>query len=299
MSLTMRPMRDADDPERMIDLVHATPNAHRHVIDLPYRLCSDSMQVPENVRLWEDDDALVAWAAWQQPFVTLDLACQGDAEEALWEAMIAWAGARFAQIARETGRTLDYFVDAREDDLPWRAFLERHGFRPDPGWQLLHLTRALHTTPAKPNIAAGYTIRPLAGETEIAAYVDLHRAAFGTTNMTAQWRARILRMPQYAPTTDLVAAAPDGAIAAFCICWLHIGTSGIEGQIEPLGVHPAHQGHGLGRAILLEGLRRLHAHGARMAHIEVEAANGAARHLYEHDGGFQRHYTALKYMREF
>jgi ribosomal protein S18 acetylase RimI-like enzyme len=149
-------------------------------------------------------------------------------------------------------------------------------------------------------VPAGYAVRPLAGEVEIEPYVHLHRAAFGTTNMTVAWRKRILGAAQHAPDLDLVAVAPDGALAAFCIGWLHQGVEGVEGQIEPLGVHPEHQGRGLGRALLFETLRRMmHQHGVDLAHIEVERDNTTARRLYERDGGFSPSYRALKYRRRF
>ena len=73
---------------------------------------------------------------------------------------------------------------------------------------------------------------------EIAAYVNLHQAVFESKNMTVAWRERTLQRPKYIPDLDLVIAAPDGRLAAFCVCWLHKDLNGnISGQIEPLGVH--------------------------------------------------------------
>jgi hypothetical protein len=210
----------------MLELVRAHPATQRHVVDLPYRLASDSMQNPENVRLWERDGALVAWAAWQQPFVTLDHAITAQTDHTLADDLLDWACMRFARIARAQGRELHYFVDARADDPAWRALLERHGFEPDPAWQLLHCQQHLGAPTDPADVPADYAVRPLAGEVEIEPYVHLHRAAFGTANMTVAWRQRILGAAQYAPDLDLVAVAPDGALAAFCIGWLHQGVAG-------------------------------------------------------------------------
>jgi ribosomal protein S18 acetylase RimI-like enzyme len=131
----------------------------------------------------------------------------------------------------------------------------------------------------------GFAIRPLAGQREVEAYVELQRAVFGSKNMTPEWRARTLRQREYIPDLDLVAAAPDGRLAAFCICWLaDVPGLGTCGQVEPLGVHDDFRGVGLGRAILCEGLRRLRAHGAEKIYMETDRFRNAALGLYESAG---------------
>jgi ribosomal protein S18 acetylase RimI-like enzyme len=73
---------------------------------------------------------------------------------------------------------------------------------------------------------------------------------------------------------------------------------GQEGQVEPLAIHPDYQRKGLGRAILTEGLRRLHAYGVRKAHIEVDCDNPAAISLYE-SVGYKPDYRVLFHGKEF
>jgi ribosomal protein S18 acetylase RimI-like enzyme len=92
-----------------------------------------------------------------------------------------------------------------------------------------------------------------------------------------------LQAPEYIPALDLVVTAPDGWLAAFCIGWLdRQGLGGRpSGQIEPLGVHPDFRRRGLGRAVLLEGLRRLVAHGAEQLLVETDDYRDAAYALYE------------------
>ncbi len=129
----------------------------------------------------------------------------------------------------------------------------------------------------------GFVIRPLNGESEVSAYVELHRAAFESRNMTVEWRARTLRSREYIPDLDLVCVAPDGRLAAFCIGWLN-PTGPVSGQIEPLGVHPDWRHLGLGRAILGEALRRLHHRGATRVYVETDQYRDAALGLYESTG---------------
>ena len=122
---------------------------------------------------------------------------------------------------------------------------------------------------------------PWPARNEVDAYVELHQAVFGSKNMTPAWRARTLARPEYRPDLDLVAVAPDGRLAAFCICWLNRGPGGeVSGQVEPLGVHADFRRQGLGRTILVEGLRRLQEHGAASVAVETDNYRDAAFALY-------------------
>jgi predicted N-acetyltransferase YhbS len=67
----------------------------------------------------------------------------------------------------------------------------------------------------------------------------------------------------YRRDLDLVAVAPDGAIASFCTIWFDDVTR--SAYFEPVATVPAHQRRGLGRAVMTEGLRRLQRMGATLA----------------------------------
>jgi ribosomal protein S18 acetylase RimI-like enzyme len=149
------------------------------------------------------------------------------------------------------------------------------------------------------SLPAGFTIRPLAGEGEVKAYVQLHRAVFESKNMTVEWRRRTLRRPEYRPDLDLVLAAPDGRLAAFCVCWFDSDLEGEpSGQIEPLGVHSDYRGLGLGRSILSEGLRRLSLCGADRVFVETDRYRNAALGLYE-EVGFRPLHEVLVYRKDY
>ncbi len=302
MMIEMRPPAGASDMQRIYELVQAFPAENFHVVDLPYRLCSPSAQEPENARLWEDEQGqLLGYAIAQQPFWTLDYCAHPAARaEGLEERILAWGLERWPQMMpRQEGR-LALWLDAREDQTERIALLERLGFVRD-AWSMLHLSQSLARVLPPPAVPEGFSIRPLAGEAEVAAYVALHRAAFESNNMTVDWRRRTLESPQYVPALDLVAVDADGALAGFCICWLsqrandHNGS--VAGQVEPMGVRPDLQQRGLGRALLLEGLRRLQAHGATTAYVDCDGENDPAFQLYE-AAGFRIAYQVLKYRKD-
>jgi ribosomal protein S18 acetylase RimI-like enzyme len=93
---------------------------------------------------------------------------------------------------------------------------------------------------------------------------------------------RFMRSPVYRPKLDIVAAAPDGRIAAFCIAWLD--TTNRVGLFEPVGVHPDFQRRGLGKAVVLEGLRRMQTNGMDQATVCSLWHSPAAQALYESAG---------------
>jgi hypothetical protein len=53
-----------------------------------------------------------------------------------------------------------------------------------------------------PQLPDGMAIRSLDPNTEIESYGALHRAVFGSENMTAPWRARVTRMDGYRNALD-------------------------------------------------------------------------------------------------
>jgi predicted acetyltransferase len=81
---------------------------------------------------------------------------------------------------------------------------------------------------------------------------------------------------KYSRDLDLVAIAPDGAIAAFCTIWIDDVTR--SAYFEPVATVPAHRRRGLGKAVLTEGLQRIQRLGATTAF--VGGLSPAANALY-------------------
>jgi ribosomal protein S18 acetylase RimI-like enzyme len=289
----MRAYAGAVDQQCMAQLAQTFPDGNLHVVDLPYRLSSWAFDYPENIGVWEDESGqMLAWAVLQTPFWAVDYAVHPAAyDHSILAEILAWAGTQAQQIRDQPNGRPAWFVHVRGDQTAQLREIEQAGFRsieqdPDAPWSGLYLTRSGQEPAPGSALPDGFTIRPLAGEREVAAYVDLHRTVFGSPNMTVAWRARTLRRPEYVPELDLVVEAPDGQLVAFCVCWIVAPGhgNGLASQIEPLGVHPDYQHGGLGHAVLLEGLRRLQNRGVAAMIVETDDYRDAAVALYQAAG---------------
>ncbi len=186
--------------------------------------------------------------------------------------MIEWAGGCLVHDPQAAEPELTLDTACREDDA-WRlALLQRHGFVPQPVRTLIY-ARPLAEAIDAPQLPAGFTIRGAGGEHEAEALVALHRAAFGTDNMTVEERLSMMRVPGYETELDLVAAAPNGSLAAYCYCIVSHEDGTFVGFTDPVATHPAYQRLGLARSLLLEGMRKLQARGAVTAMLGTSSEN--------------------------
>jgi ribosomal protein S18 acetylase RimI-like enzyme len=160
---------------------------------------------------------------------------------------------------------------------------------------LTQLLRPLDREIERPVVPPRYRVRTLTGPDEIAARVEIHRAAFAPSKLTVEKYAICVEQEHYAFDRDVVVEAPDGSFAAFTMCWFD--PAGSIGEFEPVGTHPDHRHRGLGRAANLHGLRILRAAGARDALVFSLRSNVASEALYRSVGfreiAIHRQYTRI------
>lgn len=176
--------------------------------------------------------------------------------------MIAWAEEHLAAPAQAgSARQLEFYV-YEYDALRQRLLAERGYEKQTYGGMLRHMRLGQGPIPDQP-IAAGYTLRTthpeeLADCQRIAALLN---AAFRRDfHNAAEYQMFARFAPCFYPELDLVAEAPDGSLAAYVGVPYHAAHR--LGIFEPVCTHPKHQRKGLGRSLMLEGLRRLRAIGA-------------------------------------
>jgi ribosomal protein S18 acetylase RimI-like enzyme len=290
-----RPYADPADAERMRAMLVATRAivgpACWHVGDLVWRLFLHGIRhdLAATHQLWEDETGMLLGFAVFSPPRTMTAAFELQVHpqargRGIEDAMLDWVEARWREAAEPSAAPLRLSTDAGvyEDDMAQLAALARRGFARTGNDGLLLQRRLADLFPA-PSLPAGYAVRPIAGEHEIPQRAGAHREAFHPSRVTDESYARLMGTAGYERDLDLVAIAPDGKFAAFCIGWLDEVNR--VGEFEPVGTCPTYRRRGLAQAVLLEGLRRMCERGAESAIVgPIDATDDDVLALYRSVG---------------
>jgi len=279
---TLRAFSSEADLQAMIDvLVRARPADriadYPSIVDLQEFLTRPEVQV--NTSLWHDAQGRLVGFALVDEFNNLLFDVLPEATgQGLETQMIAWGVERIRQTRPLEGESPTLDAGCREDDVERLALLEQHGFVRQPV-DTMQFVRPLDGPIPEPQVPPGFSIRHVEGEHEAEALVALHRAAFGTERLTVEGRLSWMQTPEYDPALDLVAIAPDGRLAAYCMCHIsqeeNARTGRNEGWTDPVATHPDFQRRGLARALLLTGLHLLKQRGVETAVMGTGGENVA------------------------
>ncbi len=283
------------DLQLMLDLLVAARPAERiadypGAVDLRELLALPVVQ--DNTRLWFDADNRLVGFALVDHYNNLLFEYSDSGIEA---EIVDWGVQCIRRAIQATGEEMTLDASCRADDTERRALLERHGSIQETLCSV-HMTRSLHAPIPAPHLPSGFSIRHVTDEHEVEALVALHRAAFGTENMTVEERLAMMRAPDYEPELDLLAVAPDGRLAAYCMVSIsqeeNAQTGRNEGYTDPVATHPDFQRHGLAKALLLTGLHILQQRGIDTALLGTSSANVAMQRTAQ-AVGFQVQSTTL------
>ncbi len=283
----------------MLDLLVAVRPAERiagypSAVDLRELLALSVVQ--DNTRLWFDaDDQLVGFALVDH----YNNLCFEFEDSGIEAEIVDWGVQCIRRAMQATGEALTLDASCRADNTERLALLERHSFIRE-AQHSVHMVRSLHKPIPTPQLPAGFSIRHVTGEHEVEALVTLHRAAFGTETMTVEERLAMMRTPDYDVELDLVAVAPDGQLAAYCMVLIsqeeNAQTGRNEGYTDPVATHPDFRRHGLARALLLTGLHKLKQRGMDTACLGTSSENIAMQQAAQ-AVGFRVQSTTLWFSR--
>lgn len=302
-NLVARAYHADSDLQTMTDLLQRLRSSGQVVYPIAADLFEElaEPEVQASARLWEDKlGNLVGFVYINRYQNLVDVFTAGEFTPTLESRLLQWAvtAMQLRNRARGEAQTLD--AGALASDRSRQAFLERHGFQRLEESSVL-MARSLIQSIPKPQLPPGFTIRPLAGEAELPAYVALHRAAFGSGHMTMEYRQTILRSPDYLRELDLVAIAPNGELAAFCMGQVFPDDAPRaggqrEGWTDPVGTHPTYRRRGLAKALILTCMQLLQDRGIDRALLGTMSTNHAMQRLAQ-SIGFQTASNTLWYSR--
>jgi mycothiol synthase len=223
------------DLQAMIELVSRRPIQrildYPKILDLRQFLGSSNGQ--QNAHLWWDADGQLAGFAIFIDYVSkLHFeAAPGTTGAEVAAQAASWGEECARQLVGETGEPVVLRASCHDDHVERIALLEQLGFVRREHYTL-HFARSLSDPIPGPQVPEGFGIRHVAGEHEVEALAALHRAAFGTENMTVEGRLSWMRTPDYDPELDLVAIAPDGTLAAYVFCSISEEENALTGRSD-------------------------------------------------------------------
>lgn len=150
-------------------------------------------------------------------------------------------------------------------------------------------------------LPAGVTLRTFRPGHDETAWLAVNRRAFANHPEQGAWTRTDLELREAEPWFDpagFFLAERDGELAGFHWTKVHEAEAGGSpvGEVYVVGVDPAQQGTGLGRALTLAGLAHLQGLGLRQVMLYVDEGNTAAVKMYT-ALGFDRWSTDVMYRR--
>ena len=284
MNLVSRSCVGEGDYERVRQMLTAAVGTgdERHygtIGDLDWwRFTSNEPDPLAAAHLWLDGDAALGavWPVGDQVELLFH-----PQHRAIEDAMLDLVESRHRERHAAADETPPCTIYAYDTDAERIARLRRRGYERQERCYRYRRQPLAGPVPA-PTLPPGYSIRHVTGEVDLEARVAVHRAAFAPSRMTSEKHRAVMAAPTYRPELDLVAVAPDGCFASYCIAWFDAANR--IGVFEPVGTDPAFQRLGLSRAVLTEGLQRLQSLGAQLAYVNTNGDNVAANPLYESVG---------------
>ena len=168
-----------------------------------------------------------------------------------------------------------------------QAFFTKHGFRPRNTFVEMQILPEVPL--AEPVYPPGYTVRTYAEVNDLPTLLTAYNRGFighfEHHDETAEELAHWLTLPHIRPEGFFLAFGPAGDPAGICAAITNPDRSAARGRptgyIDSLGVVPEHRRKGLGRALLLEGMRWLRDNGQATIELDAWGENELALPLYE------------------
>jgi ribosomal protein S18 acetylase RimI-like enzyme len=170
----------------------------------------------------------------------------------------------------------------QETDEDRQALYSGLGYRKADLWEY---NRRMPTDALNLNyeVPEGFAIRRVDLEEDFSKYRAVLASVFPHCVKMTERTAKIYTEASfYKEDLDLVVVAPDRAFAAFVT--VRMDPVSRIAELEPVGTHPDHRRLGLGKSVILEGLKRLQKYRPSVVCIPGAAPTEAANRLYESVG---------------
>lgn len=235
----------------------------------------------QHVFFTEDGQGQINALVWVRPtrFAGFEVLIHPNQRGGDFEAQVVeWAeNAAIALVQAEKADAKEISTEIADSDAARMRVLQQRGYEPEAEPFMMFTARSLDVPIPQSVLPEGFSIRPVAGEHEVALVSDVHNGAFN-----GKWQPdeylKVMRSPAFDIDREMVVVAPDGRFAAFTVIWFDpISQSAL---FEPVGCHPDFQRRGLTRALMYEGMRGMVTQGMKTAIVAHLTDNAASTGLY-------------------
>lgn len=246
------------------------------------------------IGIWEDDGQVVAVANYESRLGEAFFQCHPACRH-LRQAMLDYAEQSFPGEPQDDGRqVLHAYI--HENDEEFLALVRARSYerRPESDRPLFRFIIPDSFPPIR--LPDGFRLQSLADECD---WAKVHRVMWRGFNHAGEppsgeeeieSRRRMFDTPTARRDLKTAVVAPNGDFVAFC--GMFCVPARQYAYVEPVATDPAYRRMGLGRAAVLEGIRRCGALGATVAYV------GSDQEFYQ-ALGFTRVYTSQCWVKSF
>lgn len=281
MPITFRPYAGPTDYTRVLDflLAHYQPGnrdgnwlapmweyMHSH----PYF----EAEAAGRIGLWDDDDQLAAVAHYESRLGEAFFQFRPDSRHLRAEMLDHAERHLAARPKADNSLALRAYVSA--DEAAFTALVKARGYQREPPSDRPLYQFAIPAPFPAIHLPAGFRLQSLADEGD---WAKVHRVMWRGFNHAGEppagdheleSRRRMFDTPTARRDLKIAVVAPSGEFVAFC--GMFYIPAHRYAYVEPVATDPAYRRLGLGRAAVLEGIRRCGALGATVAYVGSDQA---------------------------
>jgi len=235
----------------------------------------------EYIKIWEDSQSNIVAISIVKPSGECWIHIHPD-HLMTEKKIILWIEEQRKKTKKDADDSARFYLVVEEHDTERISLLKDLGFEKG-GIEGISQVHTLDGPIPKYQLPEGYSIRHAEILDEWEEYRKLQMSVFAhIPDMGKNLLEAYSTASFYVPELDIIAVDPDGNFAAFCTG--RIDPVSKIAELEPVGTHPDYRKKGLGKAVILECLKRLQKHNPVAIVILGAAPSEGANRLYESVG---------------
>jgi GNAT superfamily N-acetyltransferase len=218
------------------------------------------------IGIWEDAGEIVAVAHYEWALGEAYFQFHPD-YRFLRDAMLGYAEENLVARSKDGRKTLQVLVNDNDEAL--MGLVRERGYQKDAGGARPMYRFEIPSPFPAVRLPAGFRLKSLAEDCD---WVKINRVLWRGFNHPGEppaeeieGRKQMQDTPNFRHDLKLVVEAPNGDLASFCGMWYE--PTNHYAYVEPVATDPDYRRMGLGRAAVLEGIRRCGALGATVAFV--------------------------------